>query len=61
MMLLSIGATEPTDALSARRKVTVASSTLSDLIAQQRDVDSIYAGNAFTAVSMIMSLSRVMD
>ncbi|WP_457091197.1 hypothetical protein [Microvirga sp. P5_D2] len=54
MILLSIGANELTDALSARRKVTVASSILSDLIAQQRDVDGIYAGNAFIAVSMIM-------
>jgi Flp pilus assembly protein TadG len=54
MLLLSMGAIELTDALSARRKVTVASSALSDLIAQQRDVNGVYASNAFTAVSMIM-------
>jgi Flp pilus assembly protein TadG len=54
MLLLSMGAIELTDALSARRKVTLASSVLSDLIAQQRDVDGTYASNAFTAVSMIM-------
>ncbi len=54
MLLLSMGAIELTDALAARRKVTLASSTLSDLIAQQREVDDAYADNAFTAVSMIM-------
>ncbi|MGO4387386.1 TadE/TadG family type IV pilus assembly protein [Microvirga sp. 2YAF29] len=54
MLLLSMGAIELTDALAARRKVTLASSALSDLIAQQRDVDGTYASNALTAVSMIM-------
>lgn len=54
MLLLSMGAIELTDALAARRKVTLASSALSDLIAQQREVDGAYADNAFTAVSMIM-------
>ncbi len=54
MLLLSMGAIELTDALAARRKVTLASSALSDLIAQQREVDGTYADNAFEGVSMIM-------
>lgn len=54
MLLLSMGAIELTDALAARRKVTLASSALSDLIAQQREIDGTYADNAFAAVSMIM-------
>jgi hypothetical protein len=34
--------------------MTVASSTLSDLISQQWDVDGTYANSAFTVISMIM-------
>lgn len=54
MLLLSLGAIELTDALAARRKVTLASSALSDLIAQQREIDGTYADNAFAAVTMVM-------
>lgn len=54
MLLLLLGATDLTDALAARRKVTVAAFALSDLTAQQRNVDATYANSAFTAVSAIM-------
>jgi Flp pilus assembly protein TadG len=53
--LLVLGTADLTEAVSARRKVTLAANAVSDLVSQVREVDAAYVTNVFTAGSAILA------
>jgi Flp pilus assembly protein TadG len=55
LLLLVLGTTDLTEAVSARRKVTLAANAVSDLVSQVREVDGAYVANVFTAGSAILA------
>jgi Flp pilus assembly protein TadG len=55
LILLVLGATDVTDAVSARRKATIVANTASDLIAQVKSIDAAYAQDVFEAGSAIIA------
>jgi Flp pilus assembly protein TadG len=55
MLTLFLGGIDMTEAVGARRKAVQASSTMSDLIAQAREVTSADISNVFTAGDAIMT------
>jgi len=54
LLLLVLGTADVTEAVSARRKVTLAANAVSDLVAQVREVDGPYLDNVFAAGSAIL-------
>jgi Flp pilus assembly protein TadG len=55
MLMLVFGTADVTEAVSARRKVTLVADAASDLVAQVREVDGAYLDNVFTAGSAILA------
>ena len=53
ILLLMLGATDVTEAVSARRKVTLVANTAADLIGQVSEVDNGYLNNVFMATSAV--------
>jgi Flp pilus assembly protein TadG len=55
LLVLLFGAVDVTDGVAARRKVTLVANTVSDLVAQVKNVDGTYADKALAAGSSVIT------
>jgi Flp pilus assembly protein TadG len=55
LIVLMLGFVDLTDGVNARRKVTLAAGTVSDLVARVKDVDAGYANSVLSAGAAIMA------